>query len=110
MRIFLVDDEKAVLKLLECMVRDFGHKPESFNEPDRALSAIIARPPDLVVTDITMPGMDGYQLMSEVEKKGLKTPFLLMSGNTTSLRENTHILSKPFDEDTFSLAIQQVAD
>jgi len=60
--ILIVDDTPANLQLLAGMLRERGYKVRPAPGGETALRAAAASPPDLVLLDITMPGMDGYEV------------------------------------------------
>ncbi len=65
--IFLVDDNPANLELLSGLLRGHGFKVRMVNDGRRALEMIRARLPELVLLDITMPGLDGYAVCRELK-------------------------------------------
>ena len=67
-RIFLVDDDEVSLKVLETILKSDGSRVRTFRDPREALRAMAAEPPDVLVADWVMPGMDGPDLMKEVRK------------------------------------------
>lgn len=60
--ILIVDDTPANLQLLAGMLRERGYKVRPAPGGETALRAAQASPPDLILLDITMPGMDGYEV------------------------------------------------
>ena len=60
--VMLVDDESQNLEVLEQMLMADSHKVLAFPRGDLALKAAEAAPPDLVLLDIRMPEMDGYEV------------------------------------------------
>jgi CheY-like chemotaxis protein len=58
--ILAVDDTPQNIRLLEAVLLPRGYKVVGANSGLEALAAIEAEPPDLVLLDIVMPGMDGY--------------------------------------------------
>src|SRR5271166_6315585 len=78
--IMIVDDNPANLKLLEDMLRSQGHEVQSFPLGRLALTAAMKNPPDLILLDINMPEMNGYQvcqhLKSIEELSGIPVIFL----------------------------------
>ncbi len=60
--IMIVDDTIANLRLLTGMIRDRGYKVRPFPSGELALEAVERLPPDLILLDINMPGMDGFEL------------------------------------------------
>ncbi|MDX1631647.1 MAG: EAL domain-containing protein [Thermoanaerobaculia bacterium] len=65
--IVLVDDEETNLELLEALLVDAGYEVEKATDGRVALERIREVRPDLVITDILMPTMDGYQLCRELK-------------------------------------------
>ena len=59
--ILIVDDEIQNRKLLEVLLRAEGYLTLSAANGEEALAAIAKRAPDLILLDVVMPGMDGYQ-------------------------------------------------
>jgi PAS domain S-box-containing protein len=60
----VVDDEIHNRNLLELLLRSDGHQTRSAANGEDALTSVAAFPPDLILLDIMMPGMDGYQVAS----------------------------------------------
>ncbi len=76
----IVDDNPANLRLLEDMLTREGHEVRSFPLGRLALAAAAKDPPDLILLDVNMPEMDGYEvcqrLKSSAELRGVPTIFL----------------------------------
>jgi DNA-binding response OmpR family regulator len=65
--IVIVDDNPANLKLLEGMLLDQGHEVRSFPLGRLALAAAMNNPPDLILLDINMPEMNGYEVCERLK-------------------------------------------
>jgi CheY-like chemotaxis protein len=65
-RILIVDDERHNRQLLELMLTPEGFAIQTAASGDEALALVAAQPPDLIVLDIMMPGMDGYQAIQAI--------------------------------------------
>ncbi|CAB5116029.1 hypothetical protein D3OALGA1CA_2278 [Olavius algarvensis associated proteobacterium Delta 3] len=79
--VLLVDDEKALMDSLKAGLRVFFpdiHFEAALNGSE-ALKIMQSRPVDLVVTDIRMPGMDGYELVSMIRYSSTDVPVIAMS-------------------------------
>lgn len=66
-RILVVDDLPANVQLLVRMLAVRGHRPESVNSGAEALAAARLNPPDLILLDINMPGMDGFEVCKQLK-------------------------------------------
>ncbi|MCK6479151.1 MAG: response regulator [Planctomycetaceae bacterium] len=64
--VVLVDDDPTALRILESILRSDGHAVRSYRDPVEALREMVRRPPDVLVADWLMPGMDGPDLLREV--------------------------------------------
>ena len=67
-RIVVVDDEPEVLNLLRLMLVHSGNEVVPFINSAEALEAVLADPPDMILLDVTMPGMDGFQLCERIKQ------------------------------------------
>jgi CheY-like chemotaxis protein len=65
--IIVVDDNPANLKLMEKMLREHGYEVRSFPRGRLALAAAENEPPDLILLDINMPEMDGYEVCAKLK-------------------------------------------
>ncbi len=68
--IMVVDDSPANLKILEDMLRQQGHEVRSFPGGRLALAAALRNPPDLILLDIKMPEMNGYEVCERLKSTG----------------------------------------
>jgi DNA-binding response OmpR family regulator len=68
-RILVVDDEPDLTQVSTLALEDHGFKVDSFNDPQKALSKYNPGLYDLVILDIKMPKMDGFELYHEIKKK-----------------------------------------
>lgn len=65
--ILIVDDERHNRQLLEVMLAPAGYLLQTAASGEEALAAVAAQPPDLILLDVMMPGMDGYQVASSIK-------------------------------------------
>jgi len=65
--ILIVDDTQANLQMLSEMLRERGYKVRPVSSGKLALQAAIASPPDLILLDITMPELDGYEVCERLK-------------------------------------------
>ena len=68
-RVLLVDDNQDVLQGLRALLEVGGHEVQAVGDPASALRASASFVPDLAILDIGLPGMDGYELASELRRR-----------------------------------------
>jgi DNA-binding NtrC family response regulator len=78
-RILIVDDEVNARTALVELLRDEGHTVESAADAFKALGKVADFAPDLVVTDLKMPGMDGLQLLAKLREEDPDLPVIVMT-------------------------------
>ena len=80
--ILIVDDTPASVQLLASMLREKGYKPRAATNGEAALEAARRLTPDLILLDVNMPGMNGYELCKRLKAdENLKqVPVLFISG------------------------------
>lgn len=93
-RIIVVDDEPVLLKLVELYLEGSGCEVVVARDADECLSKLAEGKVDLVVSDVIMPGMDGFELSAVVKERYPDTKIILMSGY--SEKGNDYQLQKPF--------------
>ncbi len=80
-RILIVDDLRGIRLTLRKLIERMGHVVETASDGQQALEAIQAFQPDIVFSDISMPGMDGHELASRIrEKYGNSIHLVAMTG------------------------------
>jgi DNA-binding response OmpR family regulator len=81
-RILAVDDDSEFLSAVKGILETAGYEVTTASNGSEALQLITADPPDLIVCDVAMPGINGYQLFKEVmQDDQLATlPFIFLSG------------------------------
>src|SRR4029077_16514755 len=66
-RILIVDDERLNRQLLEVMLAPEGFLLLTAASGEEALAMVAEQPPDLILLDLLMPGMDGYQVTARIK-------------------------------------------
>src|SRR5262245_10537284 len=79
--VLVVDDDVAVGTVLQAMLRQGGYEARHVTSGADALAALEARPYDVVISDVRMPGMDGMALLGEVAKKWPEVPVVLLTAH-----------------------------
>ncbi len=86
-RIYVVDDEPDVVELLRTVLELEGYAVESETDGKRALPAVLADPPDLLILDLMMPDLDGMEFLKllRLDPAGARVPVLIVSAKTGQL-------------------------
>jgi two-component system KDP operon response regulator KdpE len=78
MRILIVDDERQITRMLRTSLQSHGYEVQVAQDGLEALALFEQSPPDLVVTDLSMPNMDGLELTRAVRRIA-DTPIIVLS-------------------------------
>ncbi|AOM00049.1 nitrogen regulation protein NR(I) [Cobetia marina] len=105
-RVCIVDDDRAIRWVLERALAQPDLEVESFERPDQAEASIMRQCPDVLITDIRMPGIDGLDLMARVRERYPDLPVIVMTAHSdldsavASYQGGAfEYLPKPFDVD-----------
>ena len=79
MKILIADDDCILLKQLQIALEGQRHLVETANDGDEAMKKLLESTFDLVILDITMPGLDGLSVLRESRAEGIQTPVLMLS-------------------------------
>lgn len=82
-RIVIVDDEPNMGKILSKLLSLEGYSVTPFENSRKALEAIRADPPDLVISDIRMPELTGNQLLRHLHDEGIPSQVIMMTAQGT---------------------------
>lgn len=111
--IWLVDDEEDILNILEIHLLENNYKVKKFFNPLNLLKELETATPDLIVSDINMPEMNGVELVKQVNIKRPHLPVVVVSGFVTKevclniLRDGvTGVIEKPFMEEDFMKLVE----
>ncbi|MBI4976316.1 MAG: sigma-54-dependent Fis family transcriptional regulator [Spirochaetes bacterium] len=85
MTVFVVDDEADCCDDLSSFVRAIGHTVTGFTDPRAALDAIIKEPPDVIITDVNMPYINGIELFSRIREKNCRAEVIFISGKAETI-------------------------
>ncbi len=117
--ILLVEDDDMFLGLLEEVLAAAGYTVVATADPTQAarLAAEHASPPQLLISDMVMPGMTGNQLARQMVEIYPDLPVLLMSGYTDEalevrggLTSGVHFIQKPFSTHRLNEVVRQILD
>jgi two-component system response regulator PilR (NtrC family) len=111
--ILVVDDEKSILEFLEIMLARAGYEVVAVDAAKKAIQQLEARAFDVMITDISMPEMNGIELLEKVKQLHGETAVIIMTahGSTGSAVEAMRLgasdyLTKPFQVDEMKIAVE----
>ena len=106
--VLVVDDEPPILELLSDFLTDAGYSVRTATGGRAALEAVEQDPPDLVLSDVFMPELDGWTLASELRRRFPSVEIVLMSAFRPSFPVGRlRFVSKPFN---FDALLDQIAE
>lgn len=116
MQLLLIEDDTAMQTTLQRAFERRGIKTATCDDGARALERWTATNPDVVVLDLSLPGLDGLLVLGQARERGLKTPVLILTARGTVgdkiLGLNTgadDYLPKPFDLDELEARVRALA-
>jgi len=78
-RILVVEDDLSILTGVSMNLRFEGYQVLQAQDGSRGLELAVQESPDLVVLDVMLPKMNGYEVVRELRRRGLRTPVLMLS-------------------------------
>jgi putative two-component system response regulator len=116
-RILVIDDEPVIRDLMLEILEEAGYEASGAPTAEHALRLIDAAQPDLVVSDVIMPGLSGLELLEEVRTRRPSTPVVLVTGAGTYAtltealtRGAAGLVMKPFSHAELRAAVSSALD
>jgi two-component system nitrogen regulation response regulator GlnG len=104
--VWIIDDDKSIRWVLEKALSGAELAVQSFDAPEKFLSRFEQERPDVIITDVRMPGVDGISLLEAVKRREPQVPVIVMTAYSdldravSAFRGGAYeYLSKPFDVD-----------
>ncbi len=116
-RILLVDDEPHILQVLAIKLRNAGYEVTTASDGEEALEMATSTIPDLVITDVQMPYMNGVELCRGLaaDPSTQSVPVILLTARGYALDDSDveignirDVVSKPFSPRSVLLRIEQI--
>ena len=86
-RVLLIDDDPDLLDVLTLSFEDGGHEVLTARDGKAGLEKIAALKPDVVVSDVNMPGVDGFALCRRLRESGNKVPLIMLTSRDNEIDE-----------------------
>jgi CheY-like chemotaxis protein len=99
--ILLVDDDPNLRDVLVTMLAEPGYEVVTATDGYEALRILVQRPIDILITDVKMPGITGFELARQAKLMRPNLPIMYISGNEDAIRDTRgptygRVLRKPF--------------
>ena len=114
--VWIVDDDQSLRWVLEKALRQAGMQTKSFERAELLLDALADNKPDVLITDVRMPGMDGLTLLDRLTSRHPNLPVIVMTAHSdldsavAAYRGGAfEYLPKPFDLDEAVELVQKAA-
>ncbi len=104
MKVLIVEDERSLADALEHIIKHAGYSADAVYTGDDALAYALGASYDVIVLDVMLPDMDGFQIVSTLRAHGNHTPVLMLTARTAISDKVTGLnagaddyMTKPFD-------------
>lgn len=115
--VLVIDDEPAHRLMVRVVLGDADFKVLEADNGSSGLATLRARPVDVVLLDMRMPGMSGLDVLQKMHEEGMTTPVIMLTafGNVSSAVESMKIgawdyLTKPTDNDELLAVVKKAAE
>jgi two-component system, NtrC family, sensor kinase len=113
-KILIVDDEQAIVRLLSMSLKSDGYDTCTASSGEEALDVFENQSPDIVVTDIKMPGMDGLELLKRIKERDPDKEVIIVTGHgdidstITALQYGaSDFINKPVRDEALAIALER---
>lgn len=111
--VLVAEDDRNIRTLMTTLLKQEGYHTVEVDNGKDALTALEEHPVDLLIVDIMMPKLDGYQVVTAIRKDNLKLPIIMVTAKETAEDKKNGFLTgvddyivKPIDFDEFLLRIK----
>jgi len=116
-KLLLVDDEEGIRKVLHISLEDMGYTVFTAADGAEALDIFSEKQPEIVLTDIKMPGIDGVQLLRRIKQQNPDTEVIMITGHgdmdlaIRSLKNDaTDFITKPINDDILEISLRKAKE
>lgn len=118
-KILVVDDSETNLLLLRAVLEDAGYEVKLINDSYQAVKYVEEQQPDLVLLDLLMPGMDGFEFMIQLKEENTRLSLPIIVVTAYDSRDNTQkaidlgatdVINKPIDISDFLSKVEQIVN
>lgn len=117
MKILIIDDERSILETLEMFLTEKGYQVHTEESGREGLEAVRRDPPDVVILDIRLPGLDGLEVLRRIREERPSLSVIMITAYhdmETTIRAMKlgayEYIHKPIDVDELEIAIEKAAN
>ncbi|MBU0517248.1 MAG: response regulator [Proteobacteria bacterium] len=116
-RLLLIDDEPGIRRMMSLDLRADGYRVSVAEDGDSGIEAFLRERPDIVLTDIKMPGLDGLEVLKRIKDLSPETEVIVITGHgdmesaIKSLQlEASDFITKPINPDALEVALRRARE
>ena len=116
-KIVIAEDDLSLSRIMEYSLKDEGFEVNVFPNGKEALSFLKEKDVDLIISDLTMPEMGGMELLKEVQKIKLESPFIIITAFGTidsaveAMKAGAYdYITKPFSQEELVLVVKKALE
>ncbi len=119
-RILIIDDDPTLQTLFSQFLEEEGYEILQAENGKKGIAIIKSQHPDVVITDIMMPEMDGLEILMEIRRAKIDVPIIAISGGMRDRPINflqhaelfgaTYVFKKPLPLNVLSAAIEEILE
>ncbi|MFH1156742.1 MAG: response regulator [Pseudomonadota bacterium] len=116
-KILIIDDEEAIVRLLSMSLRSDGYTTFTACSGEQGIEVFKTEAPDIVITDIKMPGMDGLEVLRRVKEMDPGKEVIIVTGHgdidstiTALQRGASDFINKPVRDEALSIALERAKE
>lgn len=113
-KILVIDDETATLAMFRLFLEAYGYEVLTAENGTEGIDLFIQEKPSIVMTDIKMPGMDGFEVLTQIKAVSPETQVIVITGHgdvdlarQALEMEAVDLIHKPIDKESLDRALQK---
>jgi twitching motility two-component system response regulator PilH len=114
-RVLIIDDSSFQRRILSSLLDGLGHTVLTAVNGREGLYTAVREKPDLIITDLLMPDLDGFAFLREAKTAGVTMPVLILTSDIQTATKNkclalgaAGVMNKPVKKESLSRMVQQV--
>jgi len=117
MQALLIEDDVPTAKSIQCMLQSLGHHCDWVEQGEDGMTLAKTHDYDVILLDIMLPGIDGYEVLQQLRAANIETPVILQSGIVERERDIeglglgvTDYLLKPYSKEEISVRVNAAVE